>query len=698
MACASVSARVTASAGPKCRPIAKPHSCGQSTRIAGQSDETCTHLLGLEHELLEGLGAGTHSSKRALRSGAFLQGTHKGVVHACVHDCAARRQTCLARIERQAASRIAFVPSTCRQQWNEIRRQRLEIELARLLGHESAERIDAQRKCAAEPADPVEVRVGGKSHRQAVVVALASNARVAVVGAGPGGLATAVLLAARGVAVTVYEAQPSIGGRTGRLTLGNFHFDRGPTFFLMPHLLEEIFRVAGRSLHDYVRLTRLDPMYRLVIGQPKSEDIVLDTTQDLAEMARRIERVHAPDGAAFERFVAHNRRKLALAEPLLRRSMRSLWDLVRLDALRALSVLKPHLSVHELAARYFEHPALQLAVGFQSKYLGMSPHDCPSLFTILPFIEYEYGVWHPQGGCHALMQALTRVLEELGGRIEVEAPVERLEFHRGRVTHVIVGGRHRGERAACDHVVINADATWAVKKLIPESMRGALTDRSLDARRYSCSTFMLYLGIDGDVELPHHTIRTAPDYRENLEDIGRGGGRLGTLTEDPSFYVCNPSRTDQTLAPRGDSSLYVLMPTPNAFAPLDWDAERPRVRELLLDRLQRVLGVDLRGRIRVDKSFTPWDWRAMNINAGATFNLAHSMTQLLHRRMPHRLPYARGAWLVGGGTHPGSGLPVIFLSAQITARLLLEELGVSGRESEVPFTGAAVRAHSRVLP
>lgn len=593
---------------------------------------------------------------------------------------------------------MALVPAAGFEQRNQIRRERFERGFPEFLGHQCAEWIDPSCERAAKLANPVQVGGGGQFHVVAnIMVVPTLNARVAVVGAGPGGLATAVLLAARGVRVTVYEAQPTIGGRTGRLTLGDYQFDRGPTFFLMPHVLDEIFRVAGRSLHDYVRLTRLDPMYRLVIGRPDGMDIVIDTTQDVAEMARRIGRIHAPDGAAFERFIADNRRKLSLAEPILRRSIRSLWDLVRLDAARALTALKPHLSVHELTARYFEHAAVQLAVGFQCKYLGMSPHECPSLFTILPFIEYEYGVWHPQGGCHALMLALARVFEELGGRIEVDAPVERLEFRRGRVTHLVLGGRRGGERTPCEHVVINADATWAVKKLIPQSMRGRVTDRSLDARRYSCSTFMLYLGVEGEVDLPHHTVRTAPRYRENLADIGRNGGRLGSLSDDPSFYVCNPSHTDPTLAPSDGSSLYVLLPTPNTFAPIDWEAERPRMRELLLDRVRDVLGVDLRGRIRVEQSFTPWEWRAMNINAGATFNLAHSMTQMLHRRMPHRLPYAHGAWLVGGGTHPGSGLPVIFLSAQITARMLLEELGVPRPVFDVPLTAIADRTSSQVL-
>ncbi len=504
--------------------------------------------------------------------------------------------------------------------------------------------------------------------------------KIAVVGAGPGGLAAAVLLVSRGLDVTVYEARDRVGGRSARITLGEHHFDTGPTFFLMPHVLDEIFSAVGARLTDEVDLRRLDPLYRLVIGQPGGEDIVIDPTQDTDRMAERIGAIHEADGRAFRRFVEHNRAKLNAAEPILRRPIRSPLDLVKPDAVRALPYINPHKTVHTLSSKYFEHPAVKLAVGFQSKYLGMSPMECPSLFTILPFIEYEYGVWHPIGGCNAIMEALARVFVRAGGKIETSSPVESLEIEGRRVRGLNLGGARGGERVACDHAVINADAAWAIKSLIPERMRGRDSDRALDNKKYSCSTYMLYLGVEGRVDLPHHTIRTAPAYEQNLDDISRGNGSLGSLTGDPSFYVCNPSATDPSLAPAGDSSVYVLLPTPNGKARIDWDGESDRLRELLLDRIGSVLGEQFRGRIREEKRITPDDWRSMNINHGATFNLSHSLDQMLHKRPQHRLPYCDGAWLVGGGTHPGSGLPVIFLSAQITSRMLCDELGVGGPE------------------
>ncbi len=499
------------------------------------------------------------------------------------------------------------------------------------------------------------------------------TASIAIVGAGPGGLSTAVLLAGRGLDVTVYEAQPEIGGRTSRITLSDqgesFHFDRGPTFFLMPYVLEEIFSAAGRRLTDEVELTRLDPMYRLLVGRAGESPIQLDCTQDVPEMARRLSMLDPGDGPAFERFIADNRTKLRLMEPILRAPIRGVADLMNAGTIRFLPHLHPFTSVHGLLSKYFRHPATRLAVSFQSKYLGMSPYECPSLFTILPLIEYEYGVWHPRGGCNAIMHAMARVATDLGVRIETAAPVEKIEFEGRRARGVVVNGELRRH----DHVVVNADAAWALKNLIPEPLRGADTDASLDAKRYSCSTFMMYLGLDGPVGLPHHTIYISEKYKENLDNISTNG----RLSEDPSVYVCNPCVTDPSLAPRGASALYVLMPTPNTRCGIDWSDALPRLESDTVAQLERRFGiVDLRRRVRVKKVFTPREWQGLNINFGATFNLAHNLGQMLHKRPPHRLATVDGVWLVGGGTHPGSGLPVIFLSSQITARLLCEELGL----------------------
>ncbi len=504
-----------------------------------------------------------------------------------------------------------------------------------------------------------------------------SSHPVAVIGGGPGGLASAMILAARGAGVTVYERGSRLGGRTSRISLegssGEYQFDRGPTFFMMPYVLEEIFALAGRRLHDYAELHPLDPMYRLIVGQEGADPVSLDTTQDLAEMARRIGAIDRRDGEAFDAFIRHNRRKLRLAEPILRRPIRGIADLMRLDTLKAGAVIKPHRSVYGLLSSYFRNPAVRLAMGFQSKYLGMSPYECPSLFTILPFIEYEYGIWHPKGGCNALIDAMAEVCLELGVRIETDSPVEEILFEGRQVTGVQIGGDNP-RRASHSHTVVNADAGWALKNLVPERLRpGALSNAKIDAKRYSCSTYMMYLGVKGEVDLPHHTIYISESYRENIDDIAV----RGRLSEDPSFYVCNPARIDPSMAPEGDSALYVLVPTPNCTSGLDWQTEAPALRQRTIDQLRRVAGLrDIEERIDAERCVTPADWASMNINHGATFSFAHNLGQMLHRRVHHKLRGFDGVWFVGGGTHPGSGLPVIFLSSQITSRMLGDELGL----------------------
>ncbi|MBS0187853.1 MAG: phytoene desaturase [Planctomycetes bacterium] len=527
-----------------------------------------------------------------------------------------------------------------------------------------------------------------------------SGQSVAIIGAGPGGLAAAVLLASSGAKVTVFESQDRIGGRTARITArgtdgGAYHFDTGPTFFMMPYVLEEVFAAAGRRLGDYVELKRLDPMYRLLmIGRGgDGKPLTIDTTQDIAEMSRRLAKINQKDGENFPRFIADNRYKLRHSESILRNPIRSPLDLfgknLWLDTLKVGPVLRPDLSVHQLLGKYFTDPATKLAVSFQSKYLGMSPYDCPSLFTILPFIEYEYGVWHPMGGCNALMQAMADVAVEYGAEIRTGTPVEKIEFQGQRASGVVTGGRTQ----SFDHVVINADATWAMKKLIPENVRAAAgrsyADGTLDTRKYSCSTFMLYLGVEGKVNLPHHTICIAENYEGNLDQITR----TGALPQEPSFYVCNPSGIDPSLAPEGNSALYVLVPIANlqqaGAAGVQWPKEQSAYRELAIKRMESVLGEsalgkNFRERIRAEVMYTPETWKGMNINFGATFNLAHNLGQMLHKRPQNKLPFAENVYLVGGGTHPGSGLPTIFLSSQISSRMLCAEAGL-------PFAGDAAR-------
>ncbi len=234
-----------------------------------------------------------------------------------------------------------------------------------------------------------------------------------------------------------------------------------------------------------------------------------------------------------------------------------------------------------------------------------------------------------------------------------------------------------------DAVVVNADFAQAMTKLVPNRLRRRWTDSKLARKKFSCSTFMLYLGIEGDLgDLAHHTVLLAEDYRRNVREIEEGLVPPGA----PSVYVQNACVTDPALAPRGHSTLYCLVPVGHQVdtgadgVGIDWAAEKPRYRALALKRLEMLGLRDIERRIRFERITTPTNWEQdLDIYRGATFNLTHSLGQMLHRRPHNRFEDLDGMYLVGGGTHPGSGLPVIFESARITARLMVEDLGLTPR-------------------
>lgn len=501
--------------------------------------------------------------------------------------------------------------------------------------------------------------------------------RIAIIGAGPGGLTSAMILAARGFDVTVFEAKDRVGGRNAQLRLGEFHFDTGPTFLMLNFILREMFEEAGRNIDDYLSFTSLDPLYRLVF-----DDREFRPSGDLAKMRAEIARAFPGQEKGLDRFLSAEKNRFEKLFPCIQKEYSTFGSLFSMPLLKAAPYLDVGRSVFEVLGKYFDDEKLKLAFTFQAKYLGMSPWDCPGLFTMLSYIEHAYGIYHVKGGLNAISAAMAKAAEANGARIRLSSPVRRVITEGGAARGVEL---EDGEVFRSDEVVINADFGHAATTLFDKGTLSKYSPERMQARDFSCSTFMLYLGVNKMYrELPHHTIAFAADYRRNVEDIFH----RKTMSDDVSVYVQNASPTDPTLAPAGKSTIYMLVPVPNLDGGADWAAERPRLRELALRLAEERAGFkDLRKHIQVERVTTPADWRdEYGVYKGATFNLSHKLTQMLYLRPRNKFEEVGNCWLVGGGTHPGSGLPTIYESARITSNLLCREHGVPFREPT--FLGA----------
>lgn len=497
---------------------------------------------------------------------------------------------------------------------------------------------------------------------------------IVIVGAGPGGLAAGMILSHRGFNVTVLEKQNEVGGRNRPLHLGEYSFDVGPTFLMMRFVLEDLFMEAGRQLEDYIETIPLNPMYRLCF-----DDREIEVSSNPEEMKKELLRVFGYTGKGLDEFLKQEEKRFKHLYSFIQRDYTQIQSLLKPDLLKALPYLSAPLSVFQNLGRYFREEKLRMVFSFQSKYLGMSPWECPALFTMLPWVEHKYGIYHVKGGLYQITQAMAGVIRENGGKIRTGTTVQSLDIEGRDVKGVILD---TGEVIPADAVVVNADFGHAMTQLIKPGILKKYSKKNLDKKSFSCSTFMLYLGLSKQYPLNHHTIYFAKDYQGNIRDIFNHK----TLSDDFSFYLQNASVTDSGLAPAGKSALYILVPTPNNRSNIDWHSEKAGFRDKVLDAVIRRTGfTDLREHIEVEKVVSPLDWeQSEQVYLGATFNLSHQFSQLLYWRPHNQFEELNQCYLVGGGTHPGSGLPTIYVSARLSSNLICQRFGLPVSEMRLP--------------
>lgn len=487
--------------------------------------------------------------------------------------------------------------------------------------------------------------------------------KIIVIGAGPGGLAAAMMLQSKGHDVHIYEKQSFVGGRNSKFQLGDFTFDTGPTFLSMIHIAEELFTFSGKNLYDYIDVIELKEMYRLIFQDEK-----LDMIRDRDEMYKRLEAFAPGEGEGYVRFMNDTKRKMDRLTPILQSKMDRFHHYLRPKVIKALPQLSLNKSLYDVLSDYFSNESVKYAFTFQSKYLGMSPWECPGAFSILSFMEHDTGVYHPKGGVNQLSEAMAKAAVESGATLHLSTGVDKLLTKGRKVKGIRL---ETGEEIQADEVVVNGDFAHVMTKLVEPGLLKKYSEKKLKKKKFSCSTFMLYLGLDTIYDEPHHTIVFSDDYAKFVKEITK----TFELPDDPSIYIQNASVTDDSLAPKGKSALYVLAPVANNQSGIDWEAHQEEFRELVLDTLERKTGFkNIRQHIEVERMITPKHWEEeLYVYEGATFNLGHQLTQMMVLRPHNEFDELKHCWLVGGGTHPGSGLPTILESARITTNAILSK-------------------------
>ena len=487
-----------------------------------------------------------------------------------------------------------------------------------------------------------------------------------VIGAGLGGIATSARLARAGFAVKVLEKNEAPGGRCSQFVRDGHRFDTGATLLLMPEVFAETYTALGERMEDHLELRRIDPTYRI-----RFEDgTQLALTSDLGVLQAQVEAIEPGSFGGLLRFLVEGHQSYHLClERFVGRNFSHFFDYFSLRNLPLLFKLKALVKHYDNVGHYFEDPHLKAAFTFQNMYLGLSPFDAPATYSLVQYTELADGVWLPVGGIYRVIESLTRVAEAQGVRFLFNAPVKRIEVDSDRATGVVL---QDGSFLGADVIVANADLPYVYSQLLPDEVEA----HRLERLKYTCSAIMFYWGVDTVYpQLGTHNVFLADDYRTSFDRIFTEH----LLPDEPSFYVHAPARTDPSAAPVGEDTLTVLVPAGHLDegSVQDWDALQARARAAVIRCLAASVGIgDLEQHLKFEVSYTPRDWlRIYNLAKGAAFGLSHNFLQVGYLRPHNRHRQYGNLYFVGSSTHPGTGLPMVLLSARLTTERILMDVG-----------------------
>ena len=479
---------------------------------------------------------------------------------------------------------------------------------------------------------------------------------VVVVGAGLAGLSAALRLAGAGRKVTVIERESVPGGRNGLLNKDGYAFDTGPSVLTMPSLINDAFQCVGEDMKDWLELTPLSPLYRAFYADGTQIDVHANT-QEMEEEIRKT--VSAEEALGYRKYVE-------FVTKLYKYEMNDFIDrnidsplnlltpnLARLIALGGFRRLAPKVN------QFMKDPRLQKVYSFQAMYAGVSPQQALAIYAVIAYMDSVNGVFFPKGGMHAVPRALAAAAEKHGVEFKYNTTVTSLDIQNSRVKAVLTD---TGERIECDVVVMNPDLPVVWRDLLGK------TPLSIKRLNYSPSCVTLLVGSSKKYDhVAHHNIHFGQSWDGVFDELIN----KKQLMSDPSVLVTIPTHDDPSLAPAGKESYYILYPTPNLDADINWKTEAAPYRDRMIATLEERGYTDFGQSIETEVMTTPLDWQERGMERGAPFASAHTFFQTGPFRPRNIAAGFENVVFAGSGTQPGVGVPMVLISGRLAAERIV---------------------------
>ena len=481
-----------------------------------------------------------------------------------------------------------------------------------------------------------------------------------VIGSGFGGIAAALRLKAKDHNVTLIEKHPDLGGRARVFKKNGFTFDAGPTVITAPYLIEELFELFNKKAEDYIKLTPLNTWYQFIFEDGNK----FDYSGDEEKMKKQIREINEDDVKGYEELVKFTKK-------IFDKGFTELADvpfdkpLVMMKQLPALLKLKSYKSVYSLVSSYIKNEKLRRMLSMHPLLVGGNPFTTTSIYGLILYLEKKWGIHYSMGGTGNIIKGLEKLMTEEGIEIIKSHEVTNIISINNKIEGVKLDNH---KQINANNVICNADPPAVYDKLLNQNKVNSLFKWKQKRMEYSMGLFVYYFGTKKtypDVE--HHTIKSGDKYKEHLNDIFD----KKKLNKDISYYLHRPSATDKSMAPEGNDCFYVLVPVPNNQSKLDWKIEGEKMKDLVIDKMEKALLPNLRENIIEDFYLTPdYFEKELNTKFGSGFSIQPKFTQSAYFRFHNKSEVCEGLYFVGAGTHPGAGVPGVLSSAKVLDKII----------------------------